>query len=389
MAAEASGRAFAATWRDERGEVVATTYGGTMCLWPRKPWRIRIAREGFEHVIRCGECPGCLEFDRRRLAGRLWQKYGNQTSRAGGAIKSSIGGDARVPVTPAQQLYVVRIYAPIELHKVMAHNLHRRRNLQLEPGFARLGATSFVLISRAVAPLRSLLKRLGVRHRIEPLKLSRGRRAFHGLTAGLLVAREIYGEQVNRFYFRGLPPAEREKWEVQKIEHYRSYDRSGSPRAWTSRRVVLVPPAVWKLSRTDRRALRSQLLRQPDPEGVRKVMGLIADTLRKVGGALPVSAPAKPVLRREQVARWYASNADRSKARTNVTAGDPDLPPLSEAGGYVSSEHSQGELMPRELERQRRKEWQERRKQKAVKESMEIIERMRRRSGGGSSDEPK
>ena len=380
MAGEASGAAFAATWRDERGEVVATTWGGTMCLWPRKPWRIRIARDGFEHVIRCGECPGCLELDRRRLAQRLWSKYGAEPASLVVAGQRRLG--ARVPKAhlAARSLFVVRIYAPMELHARMAHALHRRRGLQLEPGMWRLGASSFALVSRERESLSRVLKTAGVKFRIEPLRLSRGRRAFRVLTAGLLVAREIYGEQRNRWYARGLPPAEREKWEVQKVAAYRPYDKLAGPRAWTSRRFVLVPPAVWKLSRTDRRSLRGLLLRQSDPEGVRKVMGLVADTIRKAGGALHVSAPAKPVLTREQVARWYAENAARSKARTIVTESDPNLPPLSEVGGYVSSEHTQGELMPRELERQRRREWEERRKQKAVQESMEIIERMKRKS---------
>jgi hypothetical protein len=380
VAGEAPGRAFAATWRDERGEVVGTTWGGTMCLWPLKPWRIRIARDGFEHVIRCGECPGCMEFDRRRLADRLWRKYGSGNAR-GAATTTSPGGQPADGVRRQPSiLYIVRIYAPIDLHARIAHALHRRRGLRLEPGMWRLGSGSFAVISREKAAVRECLDRLGLRHRIEPLRLSRGRRAFRVLTAGLLVAREIYGEQRNRWYARGLPPAEREKWEVQKLAKYQSYDRARSPRARTERRVVLVPPDVWQLSRTDRRALRGLLVRQPDPEGVRKVMGIVADTIRAASSGFHVSAPPKAVLTREQVARWYARNAEASKARTIVTASDPNLPPLSEAGGYVSSEHSQGELMPRELERQRRKEWLDAKAERAKRESMEIIERMKKKA---------
>lgn len=382
MVAEASGRAFAATWRDERGDVVATTHGATMCLWPRKPWRIRISRERFEHVIRCGECPGCLEFDRRRLAERLHSKYrGLAQATRRGAVR---GNDPtrRHSAQVVSQLFVVRIWAPIELHAQLAHRLHRRRGLELEPGMWRLGASSFALISRAVAPLRSLLKRLGVKFRIEPLRLSRGRRAWRVLTAGMLVAREVYGEQRNRFYARGLPPADRQKWEVQKIGTYRGYDSVRSPRAWKDRGVVLVPPDVWRLSRTDRRSLRGLLTRQPDPEGVSRVMGLVAETIRQNASRFHVSAPPKAVLSREDVTAWYQRNAERSKARTIVTGRDPDLPPLSEAGGYVSSEHSQGELMPRELERQRRKEWLDAKKRRAIEESMEIIERMKAKAKG-------
>src|SRR5208337_4292238 len=134
-------------------------------------------------------------------------------------------------------------------------------------------------------------------------------------------AREIYGEQRNRWYAKGLPPAEREKWEVRKIGKYQSYDRSGSPRAWQGRRVVLVPPEVWQLSRTDRRCLRGQLLRAPDPEGVRKVMGLVADAIRGASRAFHVSGAPKALLSREQVVSWYKQNAARATPRT--FASDP------------------------------------------------------------------
>lgn len=382
MVAEASGRAFAATWRDERGDVVATTHAGTMCLWPRLPWRLRFSREGFAGVIPCRECPGCLEFERSRLAERLHAKYGRGSVSSvvpDGLTTSTNASDAR---TPAQKLFVVRIYAPIELHAQLAHRLHRRRGLQLEPGMWRLGASSFALLARVSTPLRAALERLGVKYRIEPLRLRRGRRAWRPLTAGLLVAREVYGEDRNRFYARGLPPADRQKWEVQKVAKYAAYDRARSPRAWKSGRLVLVPPDVWRLSRTDRRSLRGQLMRAADPEGVRKVMGLVADALRGAASGFIVGAPPKAVLSRQAVVAWYQQNAERSKARTIVTASDPNLPPLSEAGGYTSSEHSQGELMPRELERQRRAEWLDAKKRRAVKESMEIIERMKAKAKG-------
>src|SRR5208282_4446957 len=152
--------------------------------------------------------------------------------------------------------FVVRIYAPIEVHAALAHALHRRRHFELEPGFYRLGSTSFALIARAVVPLRAWLKRSGLKHRIEPVRLRRGRRAWRTITAGLMVAREIYGEQRNRYYARGLPKTDRLKWEVKKIGKYEHYSKYRSPRASIDARVVLVPPDVWRLSRTDRRSLR-------------------------------------------------------------------------------------------------------------------------------------
>ena len=377
---ETPGRAFAATWRDERGETVGTTYGGTMCLFPVKPWRIRIAREGFEHIVRCRECPGCLEFDRRRLAERLNVKYGGGSAHAVECTIHRTRKDAHGAAKHAIALFLVRIWAPIDQHASICHRLHRRRGLELEPGMYRLGASSFALLSRESSSLRSLLRDGGVRFRIEPVRLSRGRRAWRLLTAGMIVAREIYGEQRNRFYSRGLPPAEREKWEVQKIGAYRSYDRYRAPRAWRGRRVVLVPPDVWKLSRTDRRALRGLLCRQPDPEGVQRVMGLVADFLGKSGGALSVIAPPKAVLSRDQVVRWYREMAERKAGRTFAPAPASALTPSSGEGGYTSSVHKQGELMPEELARMRRKDDTEARKRRAIRESMEIIERMKTKS---------
>jgi hypothetical protein len=382
VAGDTPGAAFAATWRNSQGAIVGTTYGGTMCLWPRKPWRIRITREGFEHVIRCGECPGCLEFERRRLASRLHARYAPSSAR--GADSSTQTGTIGVEgaAKNSRRLFLVRIFAPLELHASIAHALHRRRGVELEPGMWRLGATSFALLARTAPSLRAVLKRMGLRHRVEPLRLSRGRRAFRNLTAGLLVAREIYGEQRNRWYARGLPKADRLKWEVKKICKYASYDRWRSPRANIESRVVLVPPDVWRLSRPDRRSLRGMLLRAPDPEGVARVMGLVADTLRNAGRRLPVSAAPKALLTREQVSGWYKQMAERREARTALPGSDSSLTPSSEEGGYVSSEHKQGELMPLELARAREKEVRDARKRRALKESLEIIERMRRKSKG-------
>ena len=380
--AVASGRAFAATWRTEQGEVVGTTFGGTMCLFPVKPWRLKFSGDGFEGVIRCRECPGCLELDRRRMADRLNSKYG---LRGETAHDSKRRPGAECPVETARSprnLFVVRIWAPLELHASIAHKLHRRRGLELEPGMWRLGASSFALLAREATPLRALLKRTGLRHRIEPLRLSRGRRAWRVLTAGITVAREIYGEQRNRWYARGLPPAERQKWEVQKIGQYKSYSRARSPRAWTGRKLVLVPPEVWQLRRVDRRSLRGLLNRQSDPEGVARVMRLVADAISGARSRFDVSAAPKARLTREQVVQWYADSARRKEARTALPGSDSSNTPTSEVGGYVSSEHKQGELMPLELSRARRKEWLAAKDARDKRESQAIIERMRQKSKG-------
>jgi hypothetical protein len=320
------------------------------------------------------------------MADRLHKKYGAHREQLRRKVSSQTRAQAAGPVPSTSQLFVVRIWAPMDQHASISHKLHRRRGLELEPGMWRLGATSFALLARVSAPLRAALKLAGLKHRIEPLRLSRGRRAWRVMTAGLTVAREIYGEQRNRWYARGLPPAEREKWEVKKVGRYQSYDRVRSPRAWSGSSLVLVPPEVWKLCRTDRRSLRGQLLRASDPEGVARVMRLVADALRHGNGNSGLAGAPKALLTREAVVAQYQRFAAKSSERAAHLLSDPDLPPSSERGGYVSSEHEQGELMPLELARARRKEWDEARKRKAIKDSMEIIERMRRKAPRGGGD---
>ena len=383
MVTEAPGTAFAATWRNEQGAVVGTTFAGTMCERPVKPWRIRFHKDGFEGVMRCRECPGCLEFDRKLMTDRFQAKYATSTIQLF-VVRIFLHLEERRPIwlKPNAELDEIEQRRP-DPQVRLSHKLHRRRGLELEPGMWRLGATSFALLARCVAPLRAALALAGLKHRIEPLRLSRGRRAWRVLTAGLTVAREIYGGQRNRWYARGLPPAEREKWEVKKVGSYQSYDRARSPRAWTGSKLVLVPPEVWQLRRVDRRSLRGQLLRASSPEGVARIMRMVADVIRHGNGNSDAPGAPKALLTRDAVVQQYQQFALRSREREALRLSAPDLPPSSERGGYVSSEHEQGELMPLELARARRKEWDEARKRKAIKDSMEIIERMRRKAPRG------
>jgi hypothetical protein len=417
----AAATAFAATWQTAAGDVVATTFGGTMCLDPVKPWRIRIARDGFEHVVRCGECPGCYEFERRRLADRLTAKYIPGSASGAGAgtrrgRKTVAAADGPIPC-----LYVIRIYAPEELHAVYSRRLHRRPSLQLERGFARLGTTSFAILARSrFAPLTAL-RRMGLKHRIETVKFSRGRRAWRPITAGLVVTRERYGPDLNRFYFRGLPAAEREKWEVIKVSKYQSYDRWRSPRAWSDRNLVLVPPQVWAMRRVDRRNYRKLMSTAATPELAGALAALVLD-IADSKSIVPVEKKGK--LTPDQVRDWYKRMRDRSIDRGTALANSSfsptaepspglhdetrrepqsaefsSLPPLSEVGGYRSSEHDQGELLPKALTDQQllepgpsgRPRWVERqegdlkrtqaakvtRRKDLLAKSLEIIERMR------------
>ena len=368
MAGETPARAFAATWQSESGQVVGTTWGGTMCWFPRKPWRLRIERDGFEHIVRCGECPGCLEFERRRLADRLHARYGPGSAQAAAAQTTETGKSAVAAGTSGRQLYIVRIWAPLERHTEISHKLHRRVRLELEPGTYRLGASSFAVLSREKTGLTLVLRRAGVEFRIEPVRFRRRRRAWRALTAGLSVARSVYGEQVKRWYARGLPAAEREKWRVEKRSYQPGYDRARSPRAWSAGKLVLVPPEVWQLRRNDRRSLRALLNRAPDPESVHKVMAVVSQVVAARDLQSSVLASGSGKLTAAQVREWYDRRKSSAAEQRSVDSVMPDLHPSSGGEGYVSSEHSQGELMPRQLSEEQllepgpsgRERWRER-----------------------------
>lgn len=109
---------------------------------------------------------------------------------------------------------------------------------------------------------------------------------------------------------------------------------------------------------------------------MRMVADVVGNGIRSSG----FSAAPKALLSRDAVVRWYREMADRKNAQRTENSDDSSNTPTFEGGGYTSSVHEQGELMPEELARQRRADWNEARKRKAIKDSMEIIERMKRKS---------
>lgn len=356
MAEQATGAAFAATWRNQAGDVVGTAFGGTMCWMPRKPWTLRIVREGYAHIVRCGECPGCLEFERRREAARLAAQYPASSVRIARRGITSVVSTRPATVSATTKLYLIRIYAPLEEHAALSHTLHRRKRLELEPGYWRLGADSFAVISRSRVLPPLYLDGAPLRVRVEPILLRRGKRAWRSLTGGILVGRAVYGEQTNRWYCRGLPKAERGKWEVDRHAGIKGYSRASSPRAWKDQRVVLMPPEVWKLGRADRRTLRRDLSSARSPEGVARVMGFVADVLAKREASSLIGPAVRPLLTSDQVKQWYGDMARRKAARTESERTDPSSSPSSGEGGYVSSGHSAGAGPPRSLTGERLRE---------------------------------
>lgn len=320
-----------------------------MCWFPLRPWRLRIANGEFEHIVRCGECPGCLEFDRRRLADRLRARYAHLTVNAratgGGRKLESLRQDQR----GARNLFLVRIFAPLSRHAEISNRLHRRPGLALEPGFWRLGVSSFGVLARDPRPCQYALRRQRIECRLEPIRFRRGRRAWRAITAGILVARAAYGEQVKRWYSRGLPKADRRKWEVVKRSYGKGYQRTESPRAWNERRVVLVPPEVWRLRSADRHSVRRLLSRAPDPEGVSKILGLVNRVLSGSEKRSLVIAPRGARPDRLEVMDQLREIAKREPKRTDYLSPRSGSTPPPGGGGYVSSEHSQGELRPKIL----------------------------------------
>jgi hypothetical protein len=325
-AERATGGEFAATWRNPQGDIVGTTFGGTMCWMPRKPWSLRIVHAEWLGIVPCGECPGCLEFYRRRLADRFVKKYG----------------------VWKHALYLIRIYAPIEHHAALSRKLHRRRGLQLEPGFIRLGATSFAVLShvKRLPPLS--LHGEVLETRTEPIRLARGRRAWRSATAGMLVARKAYGADHNRWYIRGLPLAEKESWNVLTQQGAKGYSRARDPRVWKAANLTLVPPEVWALGRADRRSIRRDLGSANSPEGVARVMAMVSALAARKSQSSLIGPAARPVLTREQVLESYAMAARRSKAASGSERPLISPSPPSEGGGYISSVHIGGADPPGE-----------------------------------------
>lgn len=341
MQVEVESRAFAATWRDEKtGEIVGSTLGNTMCWNPRRPWALTIARDGDQLIAPCGECPGCLEFLRRRLADRLKAKYGGGVVQLGtrAAHTREIAGSNPAPAT--QPLWLIRIWHPRELQVELSRKLHRRKGLELEPGFYRLGVTSFALLSRSRQKFVELLRRLGLKHHVEPVRLSRGRRAWRTLTAGILVARALYGTQVKRWYARGLPASERLRWEVVRKAMQKPWRRRTGARVRTSSNLILVPPAIWSMGGDRVKQYRAAVSAAISPEEAMANRRRVAELVAGASSGFQLVAPAEPALTREQVQTFYARMKQRIAARASATPDAALNPSTLLGGGLRSSLHS-------------------------------------------------
>jgi hypothetical protein len=313
----AQARDFAATWRDQDDRIVGFIPGGTMCWEPRLSQRVRIEREGFQHIIRCGKCEGCRELDRRRLQDRLRAHYKD--------FKST--------------LWIVHIDRGGPLAAALCHNLHRRPALELEPGFFRCGPGAVAVLARNKSLIKAALQKFGTKPEFERVHFSRGGRAWRSLSAGLLHPRETYGENTNRYYCRGLPKAEKLSWEVNKIPYQKGYNRFTSPRAWKNGELVLVPAEVWKLGRNGRRMADRAMRSGPSSTQAAAIIRQVVALMPKSAGQSQLEAAPKGRLTREQVQAWYRRMAEQKAASSPSGSASEIFPPLSEVGGYRTSVH--------------------------------------------------
>ena len=182
----------AATFRDAAGEVIATTWGGTWCWHPLNPTKWATTSEDGEdaHIIRCRQCPGCLELDRRKLADRLEATFKEEVDN----------------------LWVVMVEVNAVEVARFAASLSRISSLWRTWGWCRIGANRIAIVVAGRKPnLRA--SRLCDGRKVSLLRVlrSRGRRAWRELTAGILYSRAVYGENANRWYIRGLKRVPRTK----------------------------------------------------------------------------------------------------------------------------------------------------------------------------------
>jgi len=251
----------AATFRDSDGRVVGTTWGGTLCWYPRKPSALAcVSRDGErEHVIRCGWCPGCLELDRRRLADRLveWAK--------------KVEG----------KIWLVIIESPLSKQSTLMAHMRRTASFASSIGFYRLteNACSILLVGKrpsfsSSASCRSIVVRL------HAIKKSRGRRAWNLLTSGILKARDVWGKWTNRFYHRGLPKLAGEGWAVETRGGLRKrHCGAGQGARGVSGDVFLFPPLAWLPPRLARRKGPIEM-RTREPERVASTLHFLTSRLR-------------------------------------------------------------------------------------------------------------
>jgi hypothetical protein len=283
MVPESSG-ATAATWRNGHGQVTHTTDASTMCWAPRVYGHLHaVGEDGFSTILPCYKCPGCREFERRRLEKRLQQRYQDYQG----------------------ELFAFTIKAPLKEQARLSSNLHRRPSLQLEPGFFRYGPDHFLLLARSREPLAAILEKCDRPYTVQKLRKPGRRRQWAPVSAGLLIARGKYGQDTNRWYARGLPAVEKHNWTIERANNHERFDWRSAPRAWRANGTSLRPPEAWQNhghnSRSHLIAIQSVAR---TPEQAAQLQGLI--TAVAAARQLPLTDAASAALTAEEKARGHA-----------------------------------------------------------------------------------
>jgi hypothetical protein len=261
--------ARAALLRDESGELVGTTWGGTVCWFPRRPRQFAAVERdtGAESVLRCGFCAGCRELERQWLCARLCEKYQSLE----------------------EELWLIVVDAPQSEHASISRSLLRRRKLRIERALYRLGSDSCAFLTRGAKPTIPSSLALRFKVAVHRVRKSRGKRAWALLTAGMLRPRDDYGEWVNRFYHRGLPPRPREFHFAVATRGgiSRRHATSRYARAWKDG-IAIEPPAAWRLPRLNKRK-GPERRRPAHAASVDEILAQIFERAAGQGGAAPIT----------------------------------------------------------------------------------------------------
>ena len=328
----------AATFRDSDHRVVRTTWAGSMCLAPRRPSLLAaVSDDGRRaHGLPCGRCSGCMVFQRMRLARRLVNHYGKSED----------------------QLWSVEVKCAADFQQRL-FRLVRRTAMSCElRGWVRLGRTGVALIVAAsVNPGLAIRLATGCSSRCGRIVRPSRKRAWRAVTRGLLVDRHEYGEQVNRWYHRGLAPAERDAWTIAKrggVRSRNSWARAGA-RA-TADGVALYAPEDWRPTLIPRR--KGPLRRRAfgPRSGVAAIADILQETfagagarglpLNEAGAARRRSGSSMPGFRIASAAHGAQRDAATGIKRPLKHAADatalPKTNPLFSKGvGYRSSVNSE------------------------------------------------
>jgi hypothetical protein len=240
------------TWRDDQGDEHGTVYDGTACRNPVEPrsFAASSADGDFEVVLRCRDCAGCRNYERLVLRRRLFAWLSGTKEKLW--VRQTSTRATAGPLTPIGTF---------------------GKSL----GWVRSSPTGFVVIVGAAGgPGPAKVLPGGAGNSFRRLRLSGGPRALRALTRGMLMPRSELGRNKNRFYFRGMPPADHDVMRLELrggIRKRHPSTRYGAL-AWkrglslyaSNRSLVerLLPRTISRLIVNSRRVAASALSQAPD-----------------------------------------------------------------------------------------------------------------------------